>query len=76
MSSLTGTFWRHKKRQLIYEVITDTASIQCSTSPEFEERYDDEHWIVYRNVKTGAVWVRPTEEFRDGRFEQVETEGG
>jgi hypothetical protein len=66
-----GEQWRHKKRGTVYEIITDTASIQCSAAPDFEERFTDENWTVYRNISTGAIWVRPTGEFLDGRFERV-----
>jgi hypothetical protein len=61
--------WRHKKRGTVYEVITDVASLQCSAAPDFEAAFEDDNWTVYRNVDTGAIYVRPTEEFLDGRFE-------
>jgi hypothetical protein len=63
--------FRHKKRGGVYEVLTDTASLQCSTATEFEDAFGEENWTVYRNVKTGAIYVRLTEEFNDGRFERV-----
>lgn len=63
--------WRHKKRGTTYEIVTDAASIQCASEPGFENMFEDENWTVYRNVETGAFWVRPTEEFLDGRFEPV-----
>lgn len=68
-----GEHWRHKVRGHVYEILTDTASIQCSAAPDFEAQFENENWTVYRNIATGAVWVRPTEEFIDGRFERVET---
>lgn len=64
--------WRHKKRGLVYEVLFDSASLQCASEPQFERMFDDEDWTVYRNVKTGAVSVRLTREFLDGRFEPIE----
>lgn len=67
--------YRHKKCGTVYEIITDTASLQCSAAPEFERTFEDDAWTVYRSVKTGAIFVRPTEEFLDGRFEVVD-EGG
>ena len=63
--------WRHKKRGTVYEVITDSASLQCSAAEEFEIMFDDDTWTVYRNVETGHIWVRPTEEFLDGRFDRI-----
>ena len=66
--------YRHKKRRAVYEVITEYASLQCSAAPEFESKFEDDYWTVYRNIKTGAIWVRPTEEFMDGRFERVPNE--
>lgn len=64
--------WRHKKRGTTYDIITDTASLQCASVPEFEQMFDDDHWTVYRSEKTGAVYVRPTPEFLDGRFERLD----
>jgi hypothetical protein len=70
------SLWRHKKRGTVYEIITDHATIQCSTYPDFEEKVGDAAWTVYRNIKTHAIYVRPTKEFLDGRFEMVPEEGG
>lgn len=66
--------WRHKKRDTVYEVLFDSASLQCASAPQFEGMFEDENWTVYRNVKTGAVSVRLTEEFLDGRFEPIDPE--
>lgn len=63
--------WRYKKRGSVYEVLTNSASLQCSAAPEFEDMFEEDDWTVYRNVETGAIWVRPTPEFMDGRFERV-----
>jgi diphthamide synthase subunit DPH2 len=65
------TKYRHIKRNKIYEVISDTASLQCSTAQEFEDRFADQKWTVYRNVETGEFRLRLTEEFLDGRFEPI-----
>ena len=46
--------------------------MQCSAAEVFESMFEDDNWTVYRNVETNHIWVRPTEEFLDGRFEQVE----
>ena len=63
--------YRHKKRGTVYEIISDCASLQCSAAPEFEEMFQEDDFTVYRNVDTGAIYVRPTPEFNDGRFEVV-----
>lgn len=65
------TRWRHKKRGTVYEIITTMASFQCAAAPEIEANFEDDVFTVYKNVETGAIWVRPTEEFMDGRFERV-----
>lgn len=66
------TRWRHKKRGTVYEIVTSLASLQCSCAPGVEADFEDDTFTVYRNVKTGAFYVRPTEEFMDGRFERVD----
>jgi hypothetical protein len=66
--------WRHKKRGTTYEIITQGASLQCATWPEMEDMFDDDTFTVYRNVDTGAIYVRPTPEFMDGRFERLPKE--
>jgi hypothetical protein len=67
--------WRHKKRGTVYEIVTETASLQCSCDPATEHRFDDEVFVVYRNVKTLAYYVRPYQEFFDGRFEALGDSG-
>lgn len=66
-----GEHWRHKKRGTVYEVVTDTASLQCSAAPDFEATFEYDNWTVYKSVATGAFYVRPTPEFMDGRFERL-----
>jgi len=68
---MVGEKWRHKKRGTEYEIMADTASLQCAAAPEFEQRFEDSAWIVYRSVDTGAVYLRLALEFLDGRFEKV-----
>jgi hypothetical protein len=64
--------YRHKKSGGEYEIITDSASLQCSAAPEFEKLFDEDCFTVYQNIATGAIYVRPTPEFFDGRFEQID----
>ena len=75
--------WRHKKRGGIYEVL-HRGRMQTSrwrmpweyTNSKGEVMVDEnftadnEPVIVYR-AEDGTVWVRPTKEFMDGRFERV-----
>lgn len=30
-----------------------------------------EAMVIYKDIETGVIWVRPSEEFFDGRFEEV-----
>jgi hypothetical protein len=66
-----NNIYRHKKRGTTYEIVTFHASMQCSAAPEFEQMFDDDVWTVYRDTRTGAIYVRPTPEFEDGRFERL-----
>ena len=72
--TMRGSIWRHKKRGATYEILHDNAFMQCASAQEFEDMFEDDWWIVYRNLQTGTVYVRPYEEFRDGRFERVDGE--
>ncbi len=71
MSADQQPLWRHKKRGTVYEIVTEHAHLQCSSEPDMEHRWDDEAFVVYRNTKTAAYYVRPYQEFFDGRFEAV-----
>lgn len=71
MSADQRTLWRHKKRGTVYEIVTENASLQMSSDLDIEHRWDDEAFVVYRNIKTGAMYVRPYMEFFDGRFEAI-----
>lgn len=53
-----GGWWIHKKTSNRYEIIT-FALIEATLEPS----------VVYRSEK-GQVWIRPAEEFFDGRFQQ------
>lgn len=54
--------WRHKKRGTTYKVI-GTAEVQAEDCI-----LEGDLVIVYRADSDGKLWVRPTEEFYDGRF--------
>lgn len=71
LTAPVGSKWRHKKRGTTYEIIAEGVSLQCSNDPTFEALFEDDDWVVYRADATGAVYVRPTEEFLDGRFEAM-----
>lgn len=52
--------YKHKKTGGIYSVI-------CNANIE----KTGELVVVYQNEKTGERWVRPADEFNDGRFERI-----
>jgi len=59
--------YRHKKRGSVYEIIYDAATMQNST----DRSHDGELVVVYQNVDSLEVYVRPYREFHDGRFEEL-----
>lgn len=60
MANSRQEIYRHKKTGGVYAVV-------CNATSES----DGVLLVVYRNLDTGARWVRPAEEFNDGRFERV-----
>jgi hypothetical protein len=61
----TPTRVRHKKRGTEYEVLGE-ADLQTE-----KPLRDYAVVMVYRDPATGRLWVRPVDEFNDGRFEVV-----
>lgn len=57
---------RHLKRGTTYTVI-GYGKFQTA----IHTAYDNEPVTIYRADKDGRLWVRPTDEFNDGRFEDI-----
>lgn len=60
-----GEVWRHKKRGTTYKRI-GRAHLQTQI-----DLPDDAQVEVYQSEADGALWVRPSGEFFDGRFEKI-----
>jgi nucleotide-binding universal stress UspA family protein len=63
--------WRHKKRGTLYAQL-GSANLQSSAGPVL----DNDEVVAYIGLDDGRMWVRPTDEFLDGRFEAVPDDGG
>lgn len=57
--------WRHVKRGTTYTV-RGVVQLQCAV-PELDGVYA----VLYVSEGDGREWVRPVEEFLDGRFERI-----
>ena len=60
-----GQHWRHVKRGSTYEIVEWDGSFQCSGD------MDQEPVVIYRVLNGTATYVRPLDEFCDGRFVKV-----
>jgi len=69
--------WRHVKRGSTYTEM-GRGKIQSGhwRDPDVDADYDSQRVdmrevVIYRADKDGSLWVRPVEEFDDGRFVRV-----
>jgi hypothetical protein len=60
---------RHIKRGSTYRVL-GKGKIQVSGNP----LVDYAEVVVYASDETGDIWIRPIDEFEDGRFEKIASE--
>ena len=56
--------WQHVKSGGLYMIMEDEAVNEADLRP----------MVVYKSLWDGVVWCRPTEEFHDGRFRQIEVD--
>lgn len=63
-----GSRWQHVARGTYYTVINHGTLLVVALDGA---RYDNEHVTIYESETDHSVWVRPLDEFLDGRFTRV-----
>jgi hypothetical protein len=66
-ATLNAARWRHKKRGSTYIEI-GRGKLQSNDPTGLG---DMQPMVVYRSEADGSLWVRPEDEFDDGRFEAL-----
>lgn len=83
---MTATIYRHLKRGTLYEVV-GRARMQIGPEqlPQIKKLnvaqaacrcLERKTYVVYRSLDDGRLYVRPEQEFLDGRFVPMETSTG
>jgi hypothetical protein len=67
-----GDIWQHNKRQTFY---TEMFQGTYQTSHPSGKDMDGIDVTVYRSIDTGAIYVRPTNEFTSDRFTFIDDAG-
>lgn len=68
------TFYRHKSTGGAYELLgfgKMQSTWWSDTRANFASSVDMREVAVYVRASDGSMWVRPREEFEDGRFEPI-----
>jgi hypothetical protein len=74
--SLVGGRYRHKKSGKVYRVIAEATGRYNGDSVGGQTRIEGCPFVVYQSETDGKTWVRPKEQFEDGRFEVIAEPSG